>query len=275
MVDVFVNGKLTIKPGAKPLAKKKSKKIMSNLVTEEGLQQPASPMMAFVPDMGLSEEYLARRFARPERRPGAVVYELTRDPGLLQQYYQLREEMFISVWGLKHFSGQKDAYDDNSEIMVARIGNHCIGGCRLTFSRPGDRHALPMEKEDFRLKDKLPEIAVNKASIVEISRMAILPEFQNSLVMLELSRQLLKCGADKHARYAFTLAPVPLARNYRKAAHLFGLKWQIRNDVAIPAREEYEGINMVLSMLDLSPVYKPKPERTTTVKAERELLAAT
>lgn len=208
-------------------------------------------------DSALSEEYLTRKFLRPAHNLESVVYELTRDPGLLHQYYQLREQMFISVWGLDNFSGKEDEFDSKSDIMVARLGNQVIGGCRLTFSHPNHPLRLPMEKE-FIISDLLPELPLEDCIHVEISRMAILPEFQNSLAMLEISRQLLMRGAQQKARYAFTLAPVPLARNYRKAAYLFGLNWVIRNDVVIPEREEYEGIKMVLSMLDLAPVYANK-----------------
>ncbi len=209
---------------------------------------------------GLSADMLTRRFSRPTKAPEKVTYELTRDPGYLFQYYRLREDMFISVWGLEQFNGQKEEYDDVSDIMIARIGNHVIGGCRLTFSTPGQRRLLPMEKENFSLSETFADLHLEAHTYVEISRMAILPEYQNSLVMLELSRQLLKRGAEKHARYAFTLSPTTLARNYRKAAVLFGLKWNILNNIEIPDREEYEGIKMVMSMLDLEAAYAPREQ---------------
>lgn len=211
---------------------------------------------------GISHDLISKRFSRPARAPEKVTYELTQDPGYLFQYYRLREEMFISVWGLEHFSGEKDAYDDCSDIMVARIGNHVIGGCRLTFSVPGQRIQLPMEKEGFNLPELFPNLSLSEHTYVEISRMAILPDYQNSVVMLEMSRQMLRRGAEQHARYAFTLSPSSLARNYRKAAMLFGLKWNIMNNIPVPDREEYEGIKMVLSTLDLDTIYqKEKAEQ--------------
>ena len=231
---------------------------MDDLATKARNALALTPSMEAELSLELSEEYLNRKFLRPASRLQDVTYELTRDPGLLHQYYMLREQMFISVWGLENFDGKKDDYDDVSDIMVARIGNQVIGGCRLTFSHPASPRRLPMEGADFQLAHALPELPLEDVIHVEISRMAILPDFQNSLAMLEISRQLLKRGADKHARFAFTLAPVPLARNYRRAAHLFGLNWEIRNDVFVPDREEYEGIQMVLSMLDLAPVYAHK-----------------
>lgn len=216
----------------------------------------------------ISSEFLTRKFNRPHKQPEAVVYEMTSDAGYLHQYYRLRQEMFIHVWGLEHFTGTKDSYDDVSDIMIARRGNHVLGGCRLTFHNAHASNRLPMEKDDFVLSGHLPELPLADATYVEISRMAILPEFQNSVVMLELSRQLLKRGAEMKANYAFTLAPVALARNYRKAASLFGLKWEIRNDIAVPDREEYEGIKMVLSMLDLTPVYRHKSKAATEAASE-------
>lgn len=249
---------------------------MTNLAVEQISSRAASKNASLpaifpnLPHMELSEEYLTQRFSRPNKTLEHVVYEMTRDAGLLHQYYMLREEMFISVWGLKRFSGRKDVFDDASDVMVARIGQHCIAGCRLNFSYPRVGLPLPMEKEDFSLASILPALHLEKETYVEVSRMAILPEFQNSLAMLELSRQLLKRAADKKARYAFTLAPVPLARNYRRAAHLFGLKWEILEHIEIPDREEYEGIKMVLSMLDLGPVYRPK-EKTKAKAAKKKV----
>ncbi len=232
---------------------------MERLEINAGVKSVAiAPSMLLSADVELSSEFLTRKFSRPQRQPDAVNYELTTDAGYLHQYFRLREEMFIHVWGLENFTGQKDEYDDQSDIMVARIGNHVIGGCRLTFSTPEHRIHTPMEKNDFNLVDGLPELNLANEKYVEISRMAILPDYQNSVVMLELSRQLLKRGAEQKARYAFTLAPTKLARNYRKAASLFGLDWQILNNIEIPDREEYEGIKMVLSVLDMAPVYSRK-----------------
>ncbi len=239
------------------------------LIHSEPMAHTPSTSFPLSSDVELSGDFLTRKFSRPQREPEQVVYEMTRDAGYLHQYFRLRQEMFIHIWGLEHFNGTKDEYDDQSDIMVARRGNHVIGGCRLTFHNAHASNRLPMEKSDFVLAEHLKDIPFSDVTYVEISRMAILPEFQNSVVLLELSRQLLKRGAEMKARYAFTLAPTTLARNYRKAASLFGLKWEIRNDIQVPDREEYEGIRMVLSMLDLAPVYTPKSK--TEVVGDKSL----
>lgn len=213
----------------------------------------------------LSEEYLNKRFARPARTADNIQYGMTKDEALIHQYLLLREEMFVKSWGLKSFSGGKDAFDDESDIILATIGKQCIGGCRLTFREPEAGTGLPLENEDFRLSNVFPDLPLNSVRIAEVSRLAILPDYQNSLVMLDLLRELFRFGAKKHARYVFTLSPVPLARSYRKAVAQFGLKWEIMTKVPVPQREEYEGIKMVLCMMDLTPIYKKKIEENQLI----------
>jgi hypothetical protein len=51
--------------------------------------------------------------------------------------------------------------------------------------------------------------------------------------------------------FAFNMAPLPLARSYRQTMQAFGLNWKICNDVTVPEREEFEGIRMAVSVMDL------------------------
>jgi len=224
-------------------------------------------------DSDLSAESLTRKFGRELRQPSPIVYELARDPGLLHQYYQLRENLFLHAWGLQNFAGKKDTFDDHSDIMVARARNHCIGAGRLTFTSFMAPNPLPVEKNGFSLVEALPELNLTQEAYVEISRLAILPEYQNSVVMLELSRQLLTRAAERKVRYIFMLTPAKLARNYHKAAGLFGLEWQVLNNIHIPDSEEYES-KMVLSMLDLAPVYRSKSKKKEKTAVADSLTAA-
>jgi hypothetical protein len=208
----------------------------------------------------VSDDRVAKRFSRLSAQPKPLVYEFTRDAGYLHQYFRLREEMFMRIWGLNNFNGAKDPYDDHSEIVIARIGNLVIGGCRMTFTYPNDHKKLPMEKDDFNLREQAPELFAAGRPIVEISRLAILPEYQNSMVMLEVCRDMLKLAVEKRAAYGVSIAPVALARNYRKVMFMFGLEWEIQRKVQVPDREEYEGIKMAFSVMNLAPLYKSDAE---------------
>lgn len=245
---------------------------MSNITPDDATAKAkrlAVAAGALPPDLEFSESYLARRMMKAAKPQQPVVYEFTTDPGLLHQYYRLREDMFISVWGLKNFSGAKEPCDDISEIMVARQGLQCIAGGRLTISSPYNPHVLPMEKDDFRLADLLPDLNLGRRTYGEFSRLAILPEFRAGNVFPEIARRFIRKAIAEGVEYAFNIAPVPLARNYRHAVQLFGVQWDIRTDVPVPDREEYEGIKMVLSVMDLTRFVR-KP---ATVKPASELVS--
>ncbi|NBX03212.1 MAG: hypothetical protein EBR02_03955 [Alphaproteobacteria bacterium] len=207
-------------------------------------------------EVELSEELLARKFLRPANRLHDVVYEVTNDVGYLHQYYLLRGEMYVRSFGSSHYCGSADSYDEISDIVIARIGNQVIGGCRMTYCHPASPRRLPMEKA-LVLGDYFPELPLQDVIHLEISRMAILPEFQNSLAMIEIIRQMFKRAADMKARFAFAISPLAFARNYRKAVALFGLDWQIRRDIEVPA-DDYDGLRMVMSVIDLAPIYVHK-----------------
>lgn len=251
---------------------------MSDAVTEENSKTRlaitnAATTLALQADF--AESYLARRVLKPVRQARPVVYEFTTDAGLLHQYYRLREDMFISVWGLQNFSGTKEPYDDISHIMVARQGLQCIAGGRLTISSPAHPQTLPMEKDDFKLQELLPELNLPECSYGEFSRLAILPEFRAGVVFPEIARRFIRRAIAEGVEYAFNIAPQPLSRSYRQTVQMFGVEWKIRYDIPVPDREEYEGIKMVLSVMDLTRFVK-KPASAGAIAAETlpsELLA--
>lgn len=232
---------------------------MSILATEETTPKARPLPSTYSLDTEFSEEFLARRYARLTGTPEKIVYDFTQDPGLLFQYYQLREEMFISVWGLKHFCGQKDQFDDTSEILIAHSKRQCVAGGRLTISAPAARQLMPMEKEGLDLVALFPDLKLNECSYGEFSRLSILPEYRGGAVFPEIARRFIKRAIAEGVQYAFNIAPQPLARSYRQTVQLFGLNWEERKDVVVPEREEYEGIKMVLSVMDLTRFGRPKP----------------
>ncbi len=201
-----------------------------------------------------AEEHLAHRFTRISRVPKPLVYEVTRDAGYLHQFSLLLNGASVS--------------GDAGNTLVVRSGNHCIGGCRLNFAAPGE--ILPMEAEGLRLRTMLAEYPLDLECIAELSHLTVLPEFKEGIVGLELFRHMLKHAAAKRARYMFALMPVAQARECRKALSQFGLKWDIRNDIIVADRESYEGVKMVLSVLDLTPLVRKKPAGS---RAEEAALA--
>lgn len=202
----------------------------------------------------ISESYLERRMSRPRKAVKLVSYEFTRDPGLLHQYYLLR-----NAGNALKSSALEDAYDNDSHIMVARQGLHCIAGARLTISAPGARARLPMEKGNPVVQRLALELHLSQRTYGEFSGMAVLPDLQDGIVFPEMMRRMIRRAIAEGVEYIFNIAPASQARYYRQTMQVFGLKWEFRDAIDVPESEAYEGSRMMLSMLDLRPFIKARP----------------
>lgn len=218
-------------------------------VTQTVAPRKQPPLLHVRPESFGEESALARRYTRSaEQEP--LTFEFSTDEALLHQYYMLRERMFISTWGLKEFSAQEDNYDRTSDVLIVRRGNLCVGGARLTFSKPGDRPVLPMENPSFQLQQIFPDLDLEHKIYAECARMALLPEFRTKEVSFQIRHELIKHCVSKNADYAFWIAPLLQARNYRQTCVNLGYACKIRTDVEVPDREEYEGIKMYMAVLE-------------------------
>lgn len=214
---------------------------------------------------GFSEdEQIDRRF-RHEKPVTHIIYEFTRDPGYLQQYYRLRQEMFISVWGLKHFEGQEDKYDRNSHILVARHGNLVVGGIRLILRDLQPDGKLPSEGDDFSFDAALPDLDLPNCRVAELCRLAVLPDYRvgEKAVTFGLIRHIRDKINELKLHYTVVVAPLAQLRNYRTQCAPLNQRCVIRMDAEVPDRECYEGIRMAVGVF-------PMAESEHLIKAKAE-----
>jgi hypothetical protein len=226
---------------------------MTTLHPEEHSGEPRRPLKSAAFSQ-FPESTLARKTLRSSALRDKIVFEFSHAPDMIHQYCTMRENMFISVWGLKHFSGVKDRFDDISDVLVARKGLLVIAGGRLTVATPSRPVTMPLESPDFKLAEQFPDLNLSAHSYGEFSRLAILPEFRAGSVFPELAQRFIRKAVAEGVDFVFNMAPLPLARSYRQAMQMFGLSWKMRNDVPVPDREEFEGIKMIVSVMDLRPL---------------------
>ena len=122
------------------------------------------------------QEALIKRFTKSPKQPEPVVFEFTADKGLLHQYYRLRDLAFGGGRSLAEGNSQQDIHDKISEILVARRGRLVIGACRLTVREGDEAFLLPMEEENFKLRNLFPDLPLNRERHGVISKFAILEE---------------------------------------------------------------------------------------------------
>lgn len=181
----------------------------------------------------LEEEALVRRYRR--RQQPELVYEFTRDPGLLHQYYRIRADEYKAVYGFNNYPSTETKYDRNGHVIVARVGNFCVGGARIDIKTPRRPRLLPMEIEDFRLENHFTELRYKQVSYGQASGFALLPEFRGG----DVSREIVKRGCSKAAALnlsvLFAVCPILNSRLYKQDCKAIGLKdTKIHFDIELP-----------------------------------------
>lgn len=185
-------------------------------------------------------------------------YKDTSHP-LVQQYFHLREKIFIDKWNLKNFYGLEDEYDIQSQILVLHREGLCLGGARLFIKEEGNNSFLPMETHEFVLAELLPELDLANVKYGELSRVVLSEELQMNNYSAHIYRNIAKKALDCGVRYIFAVAPLLQARKSRMVCHSEGIWIENRADIKIPELQTYEGIAMRLSIVDLEKEYHPQP----------------
>ena len=206
------------------------------------------------------EDELIRRFRRGITPHRELVFEFTKDPACLHQYYDLRERMYAECLGLKHFSGAEDESDRNSMILIARKGNQVVGGARMNIRNPRNETLLPMEEHGVELQKLLPELELEHTTYCEFSRLARLPDYRGAEFAVQMNRAFKRKAIAHGVQYCFVLASQSQTRNYRRINLIDRDEYIIRDDIGIYPHPIYEGLKMVLSYLEYPPVFEGMDE---------------
>ncbi len=167
---------------------------------------------------------ITNRIVKPYDKNIPVTYELTEDPGILHQYYLLRKAMYDKTFKTNDYNWGEDHYDRLSYIIVARRGNLCLGGCRLIVREPDEQWALPMESDNFKLRELFPDLNLDKLRHAEVSRFAVMEDSGEEGIIHGLYKELYKLITSSNIHYVFVKSPYPMARNWRMVANSFGVK---------------------------------------------------
>lgn len=177
------------------------------------------------------------------------------DHHLVQEYFSLRNKAFKEQWDLEHFSGKEDKYDKDAIIIIAHKNGVCLGGARLIIHEVGSDSLLPMETDEFQLKNLLPEFGLEEKKYSELSRMALQENLRNGKYCTEVYHRLIGVQARLlGVSYVFGVSKIQLARASRITFKKIGLPFEIKPEIKVPALPTYEGHQMFLSLIDLTKV---------------------
>ena len=185
----------------------------------------------------------------------------------LEQYYQIRQECFRRDLGIKSFDGAEDKFDRSGYLLIALDRQQCIGGVRLSISTPESPLLLPLEINGFMLQERFPDIARNKESYSQWTRLALKLEYRASEVLHRMALVMIQQTKRLQCSYSFNVAGMNRARLYQRLHRLQGFNYEILKGVNIPAEGNLVGLEHLLSVGYL----KPKPIEQML---SRQLLAA-
>ena len=182
------------------------------------------------PPQGILEsmqDALIRRFSKVAPQPEPVVFEFTSDRAMLHQYYRLRDQIFGRDVTHSDGSGGADIHDKISEI-------------------------LPMETEEFKLRDIFPNLPLHKERHAAISKFAILEEHRQQDILHGLCKLMFDRVIASDTHYVFSRTTRILARNWRMIANSFGATHtRICDEIDVPPIPNFDE-KPYLVMSDLS-----------------------
>jgi hypothetical protein len=192
------------------------------------------------------EERLVARYSRKALDP--LVFEFTRDEGLLHQYYRMRADAFNGILGYTEPPMAGSEHDRNGHIMVVRAGNFCVGGIRLNIKTPRKPNLLPMEKEDFRLENYFPYLRDKEMSYGQVGYVVLLPEFRYGDVLHAMVKRVFSKALSMNVAVLFATCTMLNMRRYKIDCVTNGWKNTIvHNDIELPACVHVGGIKRYLA----------------------------
>lgn len=192
------------------------------------------------------DEILARRYQSRNLFNKELVFEFTRDPGLLQQYYNIRARAYRDELGSADYPSTETEQDRSAHIMVVRMGNFCVGGARIHVKSPRKNELLPLEAGNFRLEEHFPQLRHKQMTYGQTGAIVLLPEFRSGEVSLEMFRRLHAKGVALNLDISFSFAPKYVIRLDRKNCSTIGLESKIYHDIPMPVYKHLENIKFYL-----------------------------
>lgn len=181
----------------------------------------------------------------------SIRFEVSDDPTFLQAYYQIRESCFRQELGLPSFDGSEDDFDRQGVIMIARDGNRCVGGVRLSAGTPIGG-GIPLEHEGVALTTIFPQIEEG-GGYCQLTRLALQPAYRTPQSVRNLLAACVNLAIARGFDYGVCVAGMNRARLYKRMMTVLGYEYRIFEQVSIAPEKGFAGLPHLLSVIKLVP----------------------
>lgn len=167
----------------------------------------------------------------------AVIFELSRNTRLLEQYYKLREERFREDLGIPAFDGSEEMRDRQGDVLLAHRDGKCVGGIRIA----------PCTLSPTLLDDL--EYSAPASCFWE--RLVLAPEVRTTEFFRQFCDNTITMTQALGYRHAIVLSSRRTARFYRKLHTGLGVGFHILRPAPDHATGAFSGLEHYLSVAHL------------------------
>ena len=164
----------------------------------------------------------------------SIEFKLSRDPAILQQYYELRERCYREELDLPDFDGSEEILDLQGKILLATEDGRCIGGARIS---PG--MFLPWQIRELKLK---------RGARCMWERLVFDPKERSVELMRDFCAELIDVSRASGYRQAVVLSSLRNARFYRQCHSALGVEFEIHKHLPHGGGETFAGLEHYLSV---------------------------
>ena len=175
----------------------------------------------------------------------------TRDPDLLDDYYELRQRCFRRELGVVDFDGSEDSWDRCSDILIAQSNGRCVGGARITVSSAEHRRRLPVEAKGMMLCDRLPTLQLAERSYAQVTRLAVSEKERSQDMLRALGSAIMDHAIAQGCDYLFGISGMARSRIYRRIFRARGFEYTIHTGVPVAVSAAFRRLPHYLGSGDL------------------------
>jgi N-acyl-L-homoserine lactone synthetase len=167
----------------------------------------------------------------------SIEFKLTRDPGLLEQYYTLREQCFREELGIPDFDGSEEYDDRQGQILVAVQDGRCIGGARISPT--------------VTLRSQVKQLELNERACCMWERLVFDPAARTLQLLRDFCARLIQFSQQIGYHHAMLVSSLRNARFYRQCHSAVGVEFNIHRHVPHSAKGAFAGLEHYLSVAHL------------------------
>lgn len=194
----------------------------SAAATTKNYDQAALSKTNYISENKIKEIALANELIKPEEERVSIF--ITDDRALLDQYYNLRNDIFQGERGWVSQEWFENDFDRKGKIAVAvDESGKVVGGLRVMTSVDNDHLSDEFPGTEFTYPNLFEKMGLNKdLAYAEIDGVIVVKEHRNRHVMREIVRTAADYSESCGCAYLVGIAPLHICRNDRAVFRSLG-----------------------------------------------------